>query len=163
MEDSREIPLKTRNKTTIWSSNPTTGRIPWGNHNWKRHMYPSVQASLVVQTVKRLPAMQETRVQFLGREDPLEKEMAIHSSTLAWKIPWMEEPEGYSPWGHKGSDMTERLHFTFIPMFIAALFTVARTCKQSRCLSLDEWIKKLWCIYKMEYYSAIKGMHLSQC
>ena len=50
-------------------------------------------ASLVAQTVKSLPAMQETRVQFLGREDPLEKEMAIHSSTLAWKIPWTEEPE----------------------------------------------------------------------
>ena len=41
--------------------------------------------------VKRLPAMLETRVRFLGREDPLEKEMAIHSSTLAWKIPWTEE------------------------------------------------------------------------
>ena len=49
--------------------------------------------SLVAQTVKRLPAMQETRVRFLGREDPLEKEMAIHSSTLAWKIPWTEEPD----------------------------------------------------------------------
>ena len=48
--------------------------------------------SLVAQTVKRLPAMQETQVQSLGREDPLEKEMATHSSTLAWKIPWMEEP-----------------------------------------------------------------------
>ena len=88
-------------------------------------MYPSVQASLVVQTVKRLPAMQETRVQFLGREDPLEKEMAIHSSTLAWKIPWMEEPEGYSPWGHKGSDMTERLHFTssLLQLLIFYLYT----------------------------------------
>ena len=52
-----------------------------------------VWASLVAQTVKRLPAMRETRVQFLGREDPLEKEMAIHSSTLAWKIPWTEEPD----------------------------------------------------------------------
>ena len=50
-------------------------------------------ASLVAQTVKCLPAMQEPRVQFLGREDPLEKEMAIHSSTLAWKSPWMEEPD----------------------------------------------------------------------
>ena len=50
-------------------------------------------ASLVAQTVKRLPAMRETRVQFLGREDPLEKEMAIHSNTLAWKIPWTEEPD----------------------------------------------------------------------
>ena len=43
--------------------------------------------------VKRLPAMRETWVQFLGQEDPLEKEMAIDSSTLAWKIPWMEEPD----------------------------------------------------------------------
>ena len=49
--------------------------------------------SLVAQTVKRLPAMQETRVRFLGREDPLENQMAIHSSTLAWKIPWTEEPD----------------------------------------------------------------------
>ena len=45
----------------------------------------------MAQTVKRLPTMQETRVQSLGREDPLEKEMATHSGTLAWKIPWMEE------------------------------------------------------------------------
>ena len=47
---------------------------------------------LVAQMVKRLPAMWETRVRSLGWEDPLEKEMAIHSSTLAWRIPWMEEP-----------------------------------------------------------------------
>ena len=45
----------------------------------------------MAQTVKRLPTMQETRVQSLSREDPLEKEMATHSGTLAWKIPWMEE------------------------------------------------------------------------
>ena len=49
-------------------------------------------ASLVAQMVKCLPAMWETWVRSLGREDPLEKEMATHSSTLAWKIPWMEEP-----------------------------------------------------------------------
>ena len=48
--------------------------------------------SLVVQMVKRLPTMQETRVQSLGQEDLLEKEMATHSSILAWKIPWTEEP-----------------------------------------------------------------------
>ena len=47
----------------------------------------------MAQTVKNLPAMQETQVRFLGQEDPLEKEMAIHSSTLAWKIPWTEEPD----------------------------------------------------------------------
>ena len=48
--------------------------------------------SLVAQMVKNLPAVQQTRVQSLGREDPLEKEMGIHSSILAWKIPWTEEP-----------------------------------------------------------------------
>ena len=50
-------------------------------------------ASLVAQMIKHLPAMWETRVQFLGWEDALEKETAIHSSTLAWKIPWTEEPD----------------------------------------------------------------------
>ena len=50
------------------------------------------KASLVAQMVKNLPAVQETRVRSLGQEDPLEKEMAIHSSILAWRIPWTEEP-----------------------------------------------------------------------
>ena len=49
------------------------------------------RASLVAQRVKRLPAMQETWVRSLGQEDLLEKEMATHSSTLAWKIPWTEK------------------------------------------------------------------------
>ena len=57
--------------------------------------------------VKNLPAVQETPVQFLGQEDPLEEEMATHSSILAWRIPWTEELAGYSPWGHKESDRTE--------------------------------------------------------
>ena len=51
-------------------------------------------SSLVAQLVKNLPAIRETWVQSLGREDRLEKEMATHSSILAWKIPWMEEPGG---------------------------------------------------------------------
>ena len=50
--------------------------------------------SLVAPSVKSLPAIQETRVRFPGREDPLEKEMATHSSILTWKIPWTEEPRG---------------------------------------------------------------------
>ena len=49
-------------------------------------------ASLVAQTVKRLPVMRETQVRSLGWEDPLEKEMATHSSILAWRIPWIGEP-----------------------------------------------------------------------
>ena len=68
-------------------------------------------SSLVAQTVNRLPTVWETRFPSLGWEDLLEKEMATHCSTLAWKVPWMEEPGG--PWGHKESDMTERLHFHF--------------------------------------------------
>ena len=55
--------------------------------------------SLVAQTVKRLPEMQETWVQPLGQEDPVEKEMATRSSILAWKIPWMEEPSGLQSMG----------------------------------------------------------------
>ena len=50
----------------------------------------------------------------------------------------------------------------FIPLFTAALFTIARTWKQPRCPLADEWIKKLWYIYTMEYYSSIKRTHLSQ-
>ena len=59
----------------------------------------------MAQTVKCLPTVMETWVQSLGREDLLEKEMATHSSILAWKIPWLEEPGG-----RKESDVTERLH-----------------------------------------------------
>ena len=53
----------------------------------------------MAQRLKRLPAMQETWVQSLGREDPLEKEMATHSSILAWRIPWTEEPGGLQSMG----------------------------------------------------------------
>ena len=54
--------------------------------------------------------MQETWVRFLGPEDPLEKEMAIHSSILAWKIPWTEEPGGLQSMGSQESDMTEQVN-----------------------------------------------------
>jgi len=57
------------------------------------------QTSLVAQTVKHLPTMWEIRVQSLGREDLLEKEMAIHSNILAWRIPWKEEPGGLQSTG----------------------------------------------------------------
>ena len=57
------------------------------------------RASLVAQLVKNLPAMQETWVRFLGGEDPLEKEVATHSSLLAWRMPWTEEPGGLQSMG----------------------------------------------------------------
>ena len=63
--------------------------------------------SLVAQSVKNLPAMQETQVRFLGQEDPLEKEMATHSSILAWEIPWADEPGGLQSTGLQESGTTE--------------------------------------------------------
>ena len=66
-------------------------------------------ASLVTQMVKNLPAMKETWVQSLGKEEPQEKEMATHSSILAWRIPRTEESGGYSPQGHKELDMIAQL------------------------------------------------------
>ena len=66
--------------------------------------------SLVAQSVKNLPEVQETWVWPLGWEDLMKKEMATHSNILAWRIPWTEEPGGlYSLWGHKELDITERL------------------------------------------------------
>ena len=64
--------------------------------------------------VKNLPAMWEIRIQSLDQEDPLEKEMATHSSILAWRIPWTEKPGGLSPWGCKEADMTEQLTHTVL-------------------------------------------------
>ena len=65
-------------------------------------MFPALAVGLA-QTVKHLPTMRETWVQSLGCEDLLEKEMAIHSSILAWKIPWTEEPGGLQPIGFQKS------------------------------------------------------------
>ena len=79
-----------------WSHHPPTGPLC---HFLKQlyffiWLYQVSGTSLVAQRLKGLPAMRETRVRSLGREDPLEKEMATHSSILAWRIPWTEEPGG---------------------------------------------------------------------
>ena len=66
-----------------------------------------IGASLVAQMVKNPPAMQETWVRSPGQEDPLENGIATHSSILAWRIPWTEEPGGLQSMSHKESDMTE--------------------------------------------------------
>ena len=76
--------------------------------------YPRNPFEMVAQMVKRLPTMQETWVQSLGQEDPLEKEMATHSSSLAWKIPWTEDPGRLQSMGLQrvGHDWATSLHFT---------------------------------------------------
>ena len=79
--------------------------------------------ALVAQRVKWLPEMQEIRVRSLGHEDPLEKEVAAHSSTPAWKISWTEEPGRLSPWGCKESDTTEQLQFHQVLVEVGEIFS----------------------------------------
>ena len=85
-----------------------------------------VGASLVAQMVKSLPAVWESRVRSLSQEDALEKEMATHSSTLAWKIPWIEEPGGLQSMGVTKSQTQPSFELTFVesfafPPFLGAL------------------------------------------
>ena len=75
----------------------------------KNKKYHQENTSLVAWSVKSLPAMQETWVRFLGQEDHLEKEMATHSSILAWRIPWTEEPSRLQSMGSQESDTTEQI------------------------------------------------------
>ena len=69
----------------------------------------NIGTCLIAQLLKSLPAMQETWVQFLGWEDPLEKEMASHSSIVACRVPWTQEPGGLPSMGPQEPDMTEQL------------------------------------------------------
>ena len=98
-KEEREKEKKEQNKRELW-----------GKINIYIHTVICIQyiygASLIAQLVNHLPAMQETQVQFLGREDPLEKEMATHSSILAWRIPWTEEPDRLQSMGSQESDTT---------------------------------------------------------
>ena len=80
-------------------------------------------ASLVAHLVKNLPIVQETWVRSLGQEDPLEKEMATHSSILAWKIPWAEKPGGLQSMGSKRVGTTEQLTLTYL---LGKLFIISR-------------------------------------
>ena len=81
-------------------------RFPYYGNNELIMWY--LRAALAAHMVKNLPAMQETWVRSLEQEDPLEKGMANHSSILAWRIPWTEEPGRlYIPWGHKESDTSK--------------------------------------------------------
>ena len=79
--------------------------------------------------------MRETWARSLGREDPLEKEMAAHSSTIAYKSHGWRSLVGYSPWGCKESDMTERLHFTpWMDLETITLSEINQTQKYKYCM-----------------------------
>ena len=102
-------------KNGIWLSYNVSHyrRGDWGSEiRWVAQLTIS-WTSLVAQMVKNLPTMQETWVQSLGQEDTLEKGMGTHSSSLAWRIPWMGSLAGYSPWDCKESDRIERLTLSY--------------------------------------------------
>ena len=100
-----------------------------------------------------------------GKGNPLTLLVGMQTSTALWRTVWsfLKKLEIELPYDpaipllgiHTKETRTERE--TCTPVFIAALFTIARTWKQHRCLSADEWIRKVWYIYTMEYYSAIKN------
>ena len=101
---------------TTYSPNDSWRRLTELTNSYYTHCCDLLQlrTSLVVQTVKNLPAMQETWVQSLGQEDPLEKGMATHSSILVWRIPWTEEPDRLQSMGSQrvGRDWrTNTFHF----------------------------------------------------
>ena len=107
----------------------------WLSGSWS-FLYSSVYSSLVAQTVKHLSTMCETWVPSLGQEEPLEEEMAMHSSTIAWKIPWTEEPGGYSPWGHKESDWATSLSLSFpFCVFLPPLLNISASVRSILFLS----------------------------
>ena len=99
----------------------------------------------MAQTVKCLPAMWETRVQFLGREDPLEKEMAIHSSTLAWKIPWTEEPDRLQSMGSErvGHDYYQLIILSPAAKYILISTTGIHTIREDSVLGRPQGVLKI--------------------
>ena len=108
------------------------------------HIDLSILTSLVAQTVKRLSTMQETRVLFLGWEDPLEKEMAIHSRTIAWKIPWTEEPNRLQSMG------SQRVGHDWATSFTSLLhIDLSRLKKQRKQRWPSSFLKstKIWVQY----------------
>ena len=126
------------------------GRGLWRRFSWAvdicilKLIHLVVWASLVPQAVKHLPAMQETWVWSLGREDPLEKEMATHSSILAWRIPWTEEPGGLHSMGSQrtGHDWAPN-RFTW-QKTTQHYKTIILQLKIKKKKTLGEWTIFIW-------------------
>ena len=102
----------------------------------------SIRASLLPQTVKNLPAMQETGVQSVGEEDPLEKEMATHSSTLAWRIPWTEEP------GRLQSTGSQRVRRDLVTKQQQSLYKVPLGCSHWTRPAADDTKKSRFFVFR---------------
>ena len=111
------------------SCDSTDCSLPGSSGSWDSPS-KNTWASLIAQLVQNPPAMQETPVQLLGREGPLEKRMATHSSILAWRIPWTEESGRLQFMGSRGSDMTEQLNHHHSVNYVS--FSLSRVCKRLR-------------------------------
>ena len=112
----------------------------------------ATRKSQLAQMVKNSPSMQETRVLSLGQKDALEKEMATHSSILAWRIPWREKPRGYQLWGCKESDMTEQLTFSF---------TFHKRCSLCLCFPPTYLLTKVLEIHTLHFFWTLQVTVLS--
>ena len=169
-EDPLEKEMAIYSSTIAW-------KIPWTEepgrlqsmgsqrvgHDWATSLW--LGASLVAQRLKHLPTMQETWVRSLGWEDPLEKEVATHSSTLAWKIPWTEEPAGYSLWGHKSQTWLSTAHaflhvkrkdfnFFFFPLWINNYPYLIIRHYLSYAFYFHRWEVYFWACYSTDFYLA---------
>ena len=102
------------------------------------------RASLVVQLVSNLPAMQETLVQFLSREDPLEEGLATHSSILAWRISWTEEPGGLQSMESKRVRPNWATKHIGLPKWYSHKESACQCRRCKRRLRFDPWIRKIW-------------------
>ena len=130
----------------FWPPKPWDHKFLWSKPIW--------YISLVAQAVKRLPTMWETWVRSLGREDPLEKEMATHCSTLAWKIPWMEEPGRLRVRGVAKS-RTQLSDFTLSP-FVVFCYNNPGKWIQTLCSvihELDKNVNCIWGIFKRRFFT----------
>ena len=95
------------------------------------NIYVHTWDSLVAQTIRSLPAMRETWARSLGQKDPLEKEMAIHSSILAWRIPWMEEPGGLQSMGSQSRTRLSNVFIFYVHTYVSKI--QQQQMKNNRC------------------------------
>ena len=119
-------------------------------------------ASLEAQMVKNLPAAQETRVRSLGQEDPLEKVLATHSSILAWRIPWTEEPDGLQSMGsHRvGHDWaTNTFFFTYFSAWTISFYHLSFIVKFRDITLFSLYL----CCYKLWEVSCYRKLCLLKC
>ena len=120
-----------------------------------------VNTSLVAQMVKSLPAMQDTQVRSLGQENPLETEMATHSSILAWKIPWMEEPGSIQAMGSQRVGQDWAIN-SFISLHPRIQPTLGRVTPQ--CLFIEnENVYKLTCAIQTHVIQRSTVLYCRQC